>query len=146
MIGHNRIMHKEIINHFNLPHGNLSFPVYLPDATYGMVRSVDSVDLENAGIQAVVMNAFHLMQKPGSSTIQSLGGLHRMAGWQRPIITDSGGFQAYSLIRQNAKFGTMTAKGIKLFTGWIPKKVPAYPREKCSAAIIIRHRCGYLSG
>ena len=105
-------MDKEIINHFNLPHGNLKFPVFLPDATYGMVRSVDSVDLENAGIQAVVMNAFHLMQKPGSSTIQALGGLHRMAGWQRPIITDSGGFQAYSLIRQNAKFGTMTSKGI----------------------------------
>ena len=112
MIGHNRIMHKETTNHFNLPHGNLKFPVFLPDATYGMVRSVDSVDLENAGIQAVVMNAFHLMQKPGSSTIQALGGLHRMAGWQRPIITDSGGFQAYSLIRQNAKFGTMTSKGI----------------------------------
>jgi queuine tRNA-ribosyltransferase len=58
------------------------------------------------------MNAFHLMQKPGSSTIQSLGGLHQMSGWRRPIITDSGGFQAYSLIRQNAKFGTMTPKGI----------------------------------
>ena len=92
-----------------------------------MVRSVDSVDLENAGIQAVVMNAFHLMQKPGSSTIQSLGGLHRMAGWQRPIITDSGGFQAYSLIRQNAKFGTMTSKGINFSPDGSQRKVSAYP-------------------
>lgn len=95
-----------------LTNGHLKFPVFMPDATFAVVRSVDSVDLENAKIQAVVMNSFHLMQKPGSSTIQSLGGLHAMSGWQRPIITDSGGFQAYSLIRQNPKFGVMTPKGI----------------------------------
>ena len=90
----------------------LIFPVFLPDATFGLVRAVDSRDLEDVQIQAVVMNAFHLMQKPGTSTIQSLGGLHAMSGWQRPIITDSGGFQAYSLIRQNPKFGTISSKGI----------------------------------
>jgi len=95
-----------------LPHGKINFPVYLPDATYGVVRSVDAVDLENTATEAVVMNTFHLMQRPGSSTIQSLGGLHKMAGWQRPIFTDSGGFQAYSLIRQNPKFGKMDEKGI----------------------------------
>jgi queuine tRNA-ribosyltransferase len=58
------------------------------------------------------MNVFHLMQRPGSSTIQALGGLHAMAGWDGPIITDSGGFQAYSLIRQNAKFGRLSDQGI----------------------------------
>lgn len=100
------------IRSLSLTNGDLEFPVFLPDATFGVVRSVDSADLENGKIQAVVMNAFHLMQKPGTSTIQSLGGLHAMSGWQRPIITDSGGFQAYSLIRQNAKFGNMTSKGI----------------------------------
>jgi queuine tRNA-ribosyltransferase len=73
---------------------------------------VDAADLEGCGIQAVVMNTFHLMQRPGSSTIKALGGLHAMAGWQRPIITDSGGFQAYSLIHQNAKFGRMSDDGI----------------------------------
>jgi queuine tRNA-ribosyltransferase len=96
----------------SLPHGRLDFPVYLPDATYGLVRAVDSADLENTQVQAVVMNTFHLMQRPGSSTIQSLGGLHRMSGWPRPIVTDSGGFQAYSLIRQNPKFGQLTEKGL----------------------------------
>jgi queuine tRNA-ribosyltransferase len=84
----------------------------LPDATQGVVRSVDSADLEQCGIQAVVMNVFHLMQRPGSSTIQALGGLHRMCAWQRPIITDSGGFQAYSLIRQNARYGHLADSGI----------------------------------
>jgi queuine tRNA-ribosyltransferase len=96
----------------DLPHGRLDFPVYLPDATYGMVRAVDATDLLACQIEAVVMNTFHLMQRPGSTTIQALGGLHRMSGWPRPIITDSGGFQAYSLIRQNPKFGSMSAQGL----------------------------------
>ena len=103
------------VRSLSLSHGDLDFPVFMPDATFGMVRSVDSVDLEQAKIQAVVMNAFHLMQKPGTSTIQSLGGLHSMSGWRRPIITDSGGFQAYSLIRQNPKFGSIHEKGITFY-------------------------------
>jgi queuine tRNA-ribosyltransferase len=98
--------------HLQLSHGELRLPVYLPDATLGVVRSLDSADLEQTGIQAVVMNTFHLMQRPGSSTITALGGLHQMCGWSRPIITDSGGFQAYSLIRQNPKFGSMSERGI----------------------------------
>src|SRR5689334_12327743 len=85
-----------------LPHGHLEMPVFMPDATLGVVRSLDATDLQQCQIQALVMNTFHLMQKPGTSTIQSLGGLHRMSAWSRPIITDSGGFQAYSLIQQNA--------------------------------------------
>ena len=95
-----------------LPHGPLRFPAFLPDATRGVVRSVDAVDLVNCGVQAVQMNVFHLMQRPGSSTIRKLGGLHRMYAWRRPIITDSGGFQAYSLIRQNPRYGHLTDKGI----------------------------------
>jgi len=87
-------------------------PAFLPDATAGVVRSVDSVDLEQCGVPAVVMNAFHLMQHPGSSTIRKLGGLHEMCGWKRPIVTDSGGFQAYSLIRRNPQKGRLQEKGI----------------------------------
>lgn len=95
-----------------LSQGIFPSPIFLPDATFGVVRSVDAQDLEKVGIEAVVMNTFHLMLKPGSSTIQSLGGLHRMSGWHKTIVTDSGGFQAYSLIRQNPKFGTLHEKGI----------------------------------
>jgi queuine tRNA-ribosyltransferase len=76
-----------------------------------VVRSVDSQDLESCGVQAVVMNTFHLMQNPGSSTVQSLGGLHTMSGWRKPIMTDSGGFQIYSLIRQKPKFGSINNRG-----------------------------------
>src|SRR5437868_9259957 len=95
-----------------LPSGTMDLPVFLPDATRGVVRSVDAGDLETCGIQGLVMNTFHLMQRPGTSTIQALGGLHKMSGWEGPIITDSGGFQAYSLIHQNQKNGQITDKGI----------------------------------
>lgn len=91
---------------------NLTLPVFLPDATLGYVRAVDSQDLESVGITALVMNTFHLMQKPGSSTIQAYRGLHQYAGWPGVIITDSGGFQAYSLIHQSDQFGSLSDKGI----------------------------------
>lgn len=99
-------------DNIQLAHGRIHLPIFMPDATLGVVRSVDATDLATCEIQAVVMNTFHLMQRPGSSTINALGGLHQMSGWQRPIITDSGGFQAYSLIQQNAKFGSMNDDGI----------------------------------
>lgn len=95
-----------------LPHGTLNLPIYLPDATLGVVRAVDATDLIASKIQALVMNTFHLMQRPGSSTIQALGGLHTMSNWTGPIITDSGGFQAYSLISENPKYGRLTNSGI----------------------------------
>lgn len=95
-----------------LAHGIVRLPAFLPDATLGAVRSVDATDVAQCQVQAVVMNTFHLMQRPGSSTVQALGRLHEMSGWQRPIFTDSGGFQAYSIIRQNPKYGQLTSKGI----------------------------------
>ncbi|RMG91569.1 MAG: tRNA-guanine transglycosylase [Chloroflexi bacterium] len=99
------------IKELHLPHGSIELPLFLPDGTQGVVRSVDAADLERCGVQAMQMNVFHLMQRPGSSTIQALGGLHQMSGWSRPIFTDSGGFQVYSLIRQNPKSGSISDKG-----------------------------------
>jgi len=95
-----------------VPHGRLSFPQFMPDATRGFVRSLGSDDLVRCGVQAVVMNVFHLMQYPGSSVIEALGGLHTFSGWHGPVVTDSGGFQAYSVIRKNPKLGSITNKGI----------------------------------
>jgi queuine tRNA-ribosyltransferase len=92
---------------------SLGLPAFLPDATSGYVRAVDSQDLARVKVQALVMNTFHLMQKPGSSTIQSFNGLHQFANWPGVIITDSGGFQAYSLIHQSDQFGSLTDKGIQ---------------------------------
>ena len=89
----------------HLPHGTVPLPAFFPDATRGVVRTVDSADLIACGVQGLVMNTYHLMTKPGPATIKSLGGLHSFCGWGRPIITDSGGFQVFSLIRENAALG-----------------------------------------
>jgi queuine tRNA-ribosyltransferase len=100
-----------MLNQLQFPHGQLQLPAFLPDGTQGVVRAVDAQDLQRVGIRAVQMNVYHLMQRPGSSTIQALGGLHQMSGWPGPIFTDSGGFQVYSLIRKNPKSGSITNKG-----------------------------------
>ena len=98
--------------HLRLAHGELRLPVFLPDATRGVVRSLEANDLRRCGVQALQMNVFHLMQRPGSSVIKALGGLHKLTGWEQPIVTDSGGFQAYSLIRQNPDYGQLTERGM----------------------------------
>ena len=95
-----------------LAHGLIQLPIFLPDATQGVVRGLDASDLVRTGVEAVQMNVFHLMQKPGSSTIKALGGLHRTFGWAGPIVTDSGGFQVYSLIHANPKYGSLTERGM----------------------------------
>ena len=88
-------------------HGRLELPQFLPDATFGQVRGLAADQVARCGIQAMMMNTFHLMQKPGATTVKSLGGLHAMTGWDRVIFTDSGGFQAYSLIRQGPRLRTV---------------------------------------
>ncbi|MBX7143863.1 MAG: queuine tRNA-ribosyltransferase family protein [Oligoflexia bacterium] len=96
-------------NTLQLKNGELKLPVYLPDATHGFVKGgLDTNDLHAAGIHALMMNAFCLMEKPGTNVIRAVGGLHKLLAWDGPIITDSGGFQTYSIIRQNKKFGTVT--------------------------------------
>jgi len=93
-------------------HGQLDLPQFLPDATFGQVRGLSAEAASQCGLQAMMMNTFHLMQKPGASTVKSLGGLHTMSGWGGVIFSDSGGFQAYSLIRQNARFGQLSDNGL----------------------------------
>ena len=102
----------ELATSLSLAHGTLEFPIFLPDATRGVVRAVDSADLEACGVTGLVMSTFHLMQHPGSSVIHAHGGLHTFTNWQHPIVTDSGGFQVYSLVRQNPKSGSLTEKGM----------------------------------
>lgn len=114
----------------NLRHGSITLPTYLPDATFGVVRSVDAVDLASVSVQALVMNTFHLMQHPGSAVVHSLGGLHHMSGWNQPIFTDSGGFQAYSLIHQNSRFGKISDKGLSFKPEGTSRPYQLSP-EKC---------------
>ena len=93
-------------------HGICPLPAFFPDGTRGVVRAVDAQDLERCGVQGIVVNTLHLSNTPGSGLIKSQGGIHSFMDWHHPIISDSGGFQAMSMIRENTRYGTVTASGI----------------------------------
>jgi queuine tRNA-ribosyltransferase len=81
----------------SLNHGVVETPVFMPVGTYGTVKGVLPASLEAMGAQIILGNTFHLWLRPGVDVLQQFGGLHRFEGWQRPILTDSGGFQVWSL-------------------------------------------------
>ena len=80
-----------------LAHGRVDTPVFMPVGTYGAVKAMSPVELNEIGAQIVLGNTFHLWLRPGLEVIGKHGGLHRFMGWDGPILTDSGGFQVYSL-------------------------------------------------
>jgi queuine tRNA-ribosyltransferase len=80
-----------------LDHGTVETPAFMPVGTAGTVKAARWSDLEAAGAEIVLANTYHLMLRPGGDTIRRLGGLHRFTGWDRPILTDSGGYQVMSL-------------------------------------------------
>jgi queuine tRNA-ribosyltransferase len=80
-----------------LPHGDVETPAFMPVGTYGSVKAMSPLDLRSVGAQIVLGNTFHLWLRPGLDVIEAHGGLHRFMGWEGPILTDSGGFQVFSL-------------------------------------------------
>ena len=81
------------------PHGSFPTPAFMPVATQGSVKAVDSLDLKTLNSRIVLSNAYHLYLRPGVDLIEELGGLHSFMAWKGPILTDSGGFQGFSLER-----------------------------------------------
>lgn len=81
-------------------HGDIELPSFLPDATYGAIKSLSWNDLHKTNTNEIVTTTLHLERKLGSDYIKKFGGLHKFLGWQRPILTDSGGFQVFSLIHR----------------------------------------------
>lgn len=93
-------------------HGEIKTPTFLPDATYGAISTLSFKDSKAAGVEELVTTTLHLEQKLGSDYIADYGGLHKFFGWDRPILTDSGGFQVFSLIhRRGNKLNKITDKG-----------------------------------
>lgn len=88
-----------------LIHGTIHLPSFFPDATYGFIRSIDFDDLEKCNISGIVMNTLHLSRKIGTNTIKKFNGINNFSKYKVPILTDSGGFQVFSLIRENSKYG-----------------------------------------
>ena len=81
------------------PHGVVSTPVFLPVASQGAIKTLTPEEVKNIGIAMVLANTYHLYLRPGISVIERVGGLHKFMGWDRAILTDSGGYQIFSLAR-----------------------------------------------
>ena len=79
------------------PHGTIHTPIFMPVGTQATVKTLDPSELEDAGAEIILGNTYHLFLRPGHDLIQRLGGLHRFMSWSRPILTDSGGYQVFSL-------------------------------------------------
>jgi queuine tRNA-ribosyltransferase len=91
------------------PHGPVETPAFMPVGTRGTVKSLTPDDLREAGAQIVLANTYHLFLRPGHALVRELGGLHRFMGWDGPILTDSGGFQVFSL----AKLRRLSEAGVE---------------------------------
>ena len=93
----------------DLPHGRVPTPLFMPVGTQGSVKTMHPQDLETLGARIILGNTYHLSLRPGSALIREMGGLHRFSSWNRPILTDSGGFQVWSL----AKLRKITEEGVR---------------------------------
>ena len=85
------------LGRFSTPHGEVETPAFMPVGTQGSVKAALHRDLEAIGAGIILGNTYHLFLRPGDALIARRGGLHRFIGWTRPILTDSGGYQVFSL-------------------------------------------------
>jgi len=92
--------------------GELRLPQFVPDATRAVVRGVASSALPGAGVDAVLVSTAHLSNQPGTSVVKKLGGVHRFMGWPGPVISDSGGFQVFSLLSGQKGLAKVSAAGL----------------------------------
>ncbi|WP_178842120.1 tRNA guanosine(34) transglycosylase Tgt [uncultured Treponema sp.] len=110
----------------HLPHGDVQTPVFMPVGTCATVKALTKDDLEEIGFEIILANTYHLYLRPGSDVIEQAGGLHGFSGWKRNFLTDSGGFQVWSLskLRKITEEGALFASNIDgsrhLFT---PEKI-----------------------
>lgn len=127
-----------------LPRGRIDTPAFMPVGTYGTVKSMTPEELEASGAHLILGNTFHLMLRPGTEVIRQHGGLHGFMHWQRPILTDSGGYQVFSL----GRLRTITEQGVRfrspidgrsVFMG--PEESMAVQRELGADIVMIFDEC-----
>ncbi len=90
-------------------HGVIETPIFMPIATKGAVKTLSSSDMNKLGAQIILNNTYHLLLRPGFEDLKKLGGTHKLMNWQKPILTDSGGYQVFSLSKMNK----MNEEGVK---------------------------------
>lgn len=97
------------VGEFSTPHGVVETPCFMPVGTHGAVKMVSASELVEVGSQVVLANTYHLYLRPGEQLVEKLGGLHRFTGWQGTMLTDSGGFQVFSLGERGMSGGAKQA-------------------------------------
>ena len=108
-----------------LSNGTVETPVFMPVGTYGAVKTMTSEELISIGTEIILANTFHLMLRPGADVIEKFGGLHKFMHWDKPILTDSGGYQVFSL----AKSRKITEQGVHFRSPVDGEKVFLGPEE-----------------
>lgn len=96
------------VGELTTPHGKIMTPVFMPVGTRATVKSLSPEEIERSGAQIILSNTYHLHLRPGEDIVRKAGGLHKFMGWNKPILTDSGGFQVFSL----AKMRKITENGV----------------------------------
>ena len=109
----------------SFPRGSVETPAFMPVGTYGSVKAMTPRDLTEVGAQIILGNTFHLFLRPGLDIVGEFGGLHRFIGWNKPILTDSGGFQVFSLAHQRK----ITEQGVTFASPVDGSKVFLSPEE-----------------
>src|SRR3989338_8304508 len=84
-----------------LPHGVVETPIFMPIATKGAAKTLSPKDVENLQTQIILSNTYHLLLRRGLEAMKKHGGIHNLMGWDKPILTDSGGYQVFSLSKIN---------------------------------------------
>lgn len=106
-------------------HGSINLPGFMPVATRAVVKNIDPEELKRIGAEIILANIYHLMQRPGIEIIKKAGGLHKFMNWNKPILTDSGGFQVFSL----AKFRKIHEAGVEFMSEIDGKKYFLTPEK-----------------
>ena len=135
---------KARLGRLTTTHGNIDTPVFMPVGTQGSVKALDPRELLEMGTQIILGNTYHLSLRPGMDIIRAAGGLHQFINWRLPILTDSGGFQVFSLARiRNIKAHGVEFRshldGSLLFLG--PKEAMAIQRELGSDIAMVFDDC-----
>lgn len=112
--------------------GVLSFPTFFPDATRGVIKTLDSEDLLRVNVEGVIVNTYHLMSQPGQKYLKKIGGIRKFMNWSGFVISDSGGFQLLSMIYKNKDLGEVSSEGIYFKVGSMGEKTGyKFSPEKC---------------
>ena len=126
------------------PRGTIQTPTFMPVGTYGTVKGVTTDQVKGSGAEILLGNTFHLMLRPGAEQVAKLGGLHQMMHWDRPILTDSGGFQVFSL----GKMRKITEEGVRFRSPvdgsevWLdPERSMSVQRQLGSDIVMIFDEC-----